>query len=150
MLEGLGLDPPNLVESTFMGASADPDRLRVRVGEHAGWGYAVEGFTQRGSQSLGRLSVAGREALALVYNLKISTFEYWADGEFVSGFDLLLPHIRWGRDEHLFDATMEQAGFLQPGLPDPPAMGARFVQVTFGITIDQDMLERPLPSVEVA
>jgi hypothetical protein len=57
--------------------------------------------------------------------------------------------VRWGRDPHRFDGTMAQAGFLQPGLLDPPAMGARFVQLTFGITIDHEMLNRPLPSAPV-
>jgi hypothetical protein len=137
------------VYRTFEESFADSYKPTIRVGEHEGWGYAVEGFTQMGLQSVGRLSVAGGEAFVLVYVLERSGFQYWEYGEFASGFDLLLPHIRWGRDPHRFDTTMEQAGFLQPGMPDPPAMGARFVQLTFGITIDQDMLERPLLSAQV-
>ena len=122
----------------------------MRVGELAGWAYAVEHFTARGAETetLCRLSADGGEALALVYTLTISLFKYAADGDYVSGFDLVVPHIRWGRDPHRFEATMEQAGFLRPSPRErAPAMGARFVQLTFGITIDRQMLERPLPSV---
>jgi hypothetical protein len=149
MLAGLGLSPQNLVYRTFEEEGADPDQPRVRVGEHEGWGYAVEGFTQRGLQRVGHLSVAGGEAFFLGYTLDIGLFQYYAGGEFVSGFDLTVPHVRWGREPHRFEATMAQAGFLGPSLLDPPATGARFVQLTFGITIDRDMLERPLLSAQV-
>jgi hypothetical protein len=153
VLAAFGLEAHDGVGRTFDEADADPDRPQVRVGEVEGWAYAVEHFTARGADSdtLCRLSAPGGEALALVYQQDISAFQYAANGEYVSGFDLVVPHIRWGRDPHRFDATMAQAGFLQPGpRARAPAMGARFVQLTFGITIDRQMLERPLPSFDLS
>lgn len=44
---------------------------------------------------------------------------------------------------------MERAGFLLPGVPEYTVMGARFVQLVFGITIDRQILERPLLSFEL-
>ena len=155
LLAGFDLDsataPRDAMEETFAEADDDPDRPKVRAGELDGWAYAVEHFTSKGAQpdTLCRLSANGGEALALVYTQTISAFNYAANGEYVSGFDLVVPNIRWGSDPHRFDATMEQAGFLRPGIPEPRVMGARFVQLTFGITLDQHMIERALPSVEV-
>lgn len=152
VLEGFNLRPRTAVEETFKEACADPERPKVRVGELSGWGYAVEHFTARGDDPpiLCRLSGNGGEALALVYTQTVNSFMYAADGDVVSGFDLTVPQIRYGRDEHRFDATMERAGFLGPDVRErTPQMGARFVQLTFGITIDQQMLERPLLSVEL-
>lgn len=154
MFGGFGLKPRHLVEETFEEAETQADlsgRPKIRVGERDGWAYAVEHFTGRGSnpQTLCRLSANGGEALALGYTQTISTFLYTASGELVNGFDLTVPHIRWGCDPHRFDTTMERAGFLGPGVPDPPAMGARFLQLTFGITIDQRMLEQALPGVDL-
>jgi hypothetical protein len=67
----------------------------------------------------------------------------------VNGFDLSAPQIRYGSDPHRFGARMEEAGLFQPGLPDPPARGARFVWLTFRIAIDRDMLERALSSFDL-
>ncbi len=153
MIEGLGIDPRHVVKQTFEEAENSAEwgsKPRVRVGELDGWAYAVEHFTQVGPKSLSRLSAISGEALALVYTQTISTFQCWTNGEYLSGFDLAAPQIRWGRDPHRFDTTIQQAGFLGPGVPDPPAMGARFLELTFGITIDLDLLERALPSVELA
>jgi len=151
MVEGLGLLPGDAVEETFDEAGSDPSRPKVRVGKLDGWAYAVEQFTVTGAApgTLGRLSVAGGEALSLEYTQTIDTFMYAADGVVVNGFDLTVPHIRYSSDPHRFDTRMEQAGCLRPGVPDPPAMGAHFLQLTFGITIDQHMLERALPSFEL-
>lgn len=124
----------------------------MRVGALHGWAYAVEHFTTRGADpdTLRRLSADGGEALALAFTQTISAFTYAADGEYVSGFYVVVPHIRWGSDPQRFDATMERAGFLRTGVPEPRAMGALFLQLTFGITINPHMLAGPLPSVEVA
>jgi hypothetical protein len=151
VLTGLGLRTDCVGLQTFEEAD-DADQWgppRIRVGEHGGWAYAVEHFTQRGAESIERLSAAGSEAFALVYTQTICAFNYAAGGRLVSGFDLTVPHIRWGSEPHRFDSYIERAGFLRPGVPDPPAMGARFVQLAFGITIDQDLLERALPSCEI-
>jgi hypothetical protein len=142
---------PAAVE-TFDEADADPERPRVRVGERDGWAYAVEHFTVRGTrpEALARLSAGGGEAFALWYTAKaFCGVLYAADGELVSGVDLLAPDLRWGRDPHRFDAELAQAGFLRPGVPEPRVMGARFVQLAFGVTLDRALLERPLPSYEL-
>ena len=162
MLEGFGLGPGRAAEETLREAdeaahlarltsSAGLGRPRVRVGERDGWGYAVEHLTNRGSEerTLRRLSAMGGEAFALSFTQKIITFWYAAAGERVCGFDLTVPHVRWGPHPHRFDAEMERAGFLRPDPADPVATGARFVQLAFGITIDREMLERPLLSVEL-
>jgi hypothetical protein len=152
MLEGFGVRPGQIIEETFYEADADLDRPKVRVGVHEGWGYAVEHFTSRGAHedTLCRLSTGGGEALALTYTQTISAFNYAANGEYVSGFDLVVPHIRWGTDPRRFDATMAQAGFLEPGVPEPWVMGARFVRLTCGITLTQELLEQRLPSFDVS
>jgi len=119
-------DPPG--EAKSRAKVRRTPRPKVRVGKLDGWAYAVEQFTVTGGApgTLGRLSVAGGEALSLEYTQTVDTFMYAADGVVVNGFDLTVPHIRYGSDPHRFDTRMEQAGFLRPGVPDPPAMGARF------------------------
>jgi hypothetical protein len=152
MLEGFGIRPEHAVEETFEEADADPNRPKVRVGTHEEWGYAVEHFTSRGSdpETLCRLSANGGEALALSYTQTIKLFMYAANGELVNGFDLDAPRLRYGRDEHRFDSAIAQAGFVPPGVRGrTPAMGARFVQLTFGITLTLGLLERRLPSAEL-
>lgn len=138
-------------EETFDEADQDPDRPRLRIGHLDGWAYAVEHFTTRGAEpdTLRRLSADGGEALALVYTQTISGLTYAADGEYVSGFDLVVPHIRWGSQPYRFDTAMERAGFFLPGVRDHRAMGAHFVHLTLGITIHRHMLERPLPSFQL-
>ena len=152
-LEAFELRPgaPAVVE-TFDEADADPERPKVRVGEHDGWTYAVEHFTYRGAapETLSRLTSGGGEAFALWYTAKaVCGVLYAADGELVSGFDLIATSLRWGRDPHRFDTEMAQAGFLRPGVPEPRAMGARFVRLAFGVTLAPELLERPLPSYEL-
>ena len=55
------------------------------------------------------------------------------------------PRIRYGSEPGKFDAEIAAAGFLDP---EPPgaAAGARLVAMLFGIEMDQQMLEGPLPS----
>jgi Family of unknown function (DUF6461) len=151
MVDGFGLKLADAVEETFEEASSNLSRPKLRVGELDRWAYAVEHFTTEGSapETLNRLSVAGGEAFSLAYTQTTSTWRYAEDGVLVSGFDLTVPHIRYGSDPHRFETNMEQAGFLRPGVPDPPAMGAHFVQLTFGVLLDQHMLERPLPSFDL-
>jgi hypothetical protein len=44
---------------------------------------------------------------------------------------------------------MAQVGLLGSGVFDRPAMGARFVQLAFGIILTRELLERPLPSFDL-
>lgn len=156
IVEGFGLDSRaalrDAVEETFDEADADPDRPKLRVGDLSGWTYAVEHFTTRGTDPaiLCPLSGNGGEAFVLAFTQTISGFFYAVDSQQVNGFDLVVPHIRWGSEPHRFDARMEQAGFLGSTPRErAPAMAARFIKLTFGITIDRSMLERPLPSVDL-
>ena len=111
----------------------------------------MEHFTTVGSfdDTLHRLSVGGGEALSLVYTQTISVFMYAKNGVLVNGFDLVVPGFRYGTEEHRFDATMERAGFLGPGRTVSTTMGARFVQLTFGLTLDLHVLTLPLPRYEI-
>lgn len=156
LLAGLAghVGPRASAAETFDEADADTGRgrHRMRVGEHDGWAYAVEHVTARRSlpEVLCRLSAGGGEALSLTYTQTVSSFLYAADGQLVSGFDLVATNIRWGHDPHRFDAAMAAAGFLGPGRRKPAAStGARFLQLAFGITLDRELLERPLPSFEL-
>jgi hypothetical protein len=58
---------------------------------------------------------------------------------------MTVPHIRYGTDEHYFDSLIADAGFLEPDSAGPAA-GALLVQLAFGVTIDPELLERPLPA----
>lgn len=96
LLVGLGLETRALGQETFVETEDQApwdSPPKIRVGDCAGWAYAVEGSSQRGARELGRLSLASGEAFALVYTPTISTFEYAIGGEFVSGFDLCKRHL---------------------------------------------------------
>jgi hypothetical protein len=107
--------------------------------------YAVEVFTSRGGEILGAVSRDGGEAFSLCYTPTIEVFTHTRDGTVRCGFDMTVPKIRYGTDEHYFDSLMAYAGFLEPG-PASPAAGARLVQRAFGVTLDPELLERPLPA----
>jgi hypothetical protein len=150
MLEGFGLDPREAVRQSYAEAIETPGRPRVRAGESSGWAFAVEASSSNGTrpETLARLSGEGGEAFVLSYTPTISSFAYAADREFVCGFDLLAPQRGWGTDPHLFDAQIDAAGLLAPEA-NPYVVGARFVQLAVGVTIEPSLLERRLPGVEL-
>lgn len=150
MIEGFGLSPAAVTNETYDEATADLG-TKVRAGVTGRWGYAVEDVSLLGSNEdvLARLSANDGEAIALVYTQTINTFLYAADGKLVSGFDLTVPHIRYGPEQHRFDEEMQRAGFLPGVVPDPPSMGARLLEIAFGITLDQELLEKRLPTAPV-
>lgn len=136
---------------TFMDEAADPPgTFRVRVGDTDGWAYAVEHFTTHGGDPgvLEQLSGGGREALVLSYTQTVSCFLYVKGEVLLNGFDTIATDIRWGTDQHRFDAEMAAAGFFGPE-PACPASGARLVEMITGIEITQPMLERSLRSARV-
>ena len=135
---------------TFEDALSEGTPL-VRVGETEAWAYAVEDMPTLGirTELLAGLSSKGGEAFALSYTPTINTFMYAADGELVNGFDLTVPHIRYGSEQHRFEEQMALAGFADDAVPVPGEMGARFVELVFGITFTADLLERPLPALTV-
>ena len=149
MLRVLGADSDAIETRTLREADDDPTVHRVLMGHRDGWRYALEHLTVVGCdpESLQRLAGPG-EAFALCYTQTISTFLYARGGELVSGFDMDAPRIRFGSEPGKFDAEMAAAGFLDP---EPPgdAAGARLVAMLFGIEMDQQMLEGPLPSAEL-
>lgn len=142
MLEAFGLDPAAADNETLRD-QARSDHPTVRAGEHQGWGYGVQTMWDPADEQLERLSFDG-EAFELAYTETISGFRYATGGALVSGFDMTVPHIRWG-DERRFEAQMAEAGFLT-GVPNPRIMGPRFVQLAFGLTIPA-AIEGPLPGV---
>jgi hypothetical protein len=148
MFDAFGISITMLVEPKTFQEAAEGATAMVRVGERGDWVYAVEDRTSYGYQMLDVLSGENREAFALCYTQGISLFLYSRDGVMVNGFDMTVPHIRYGHDEHYFDDLLRVAGFAD-SKPATPAAGARLVQLAFGIHIDQDMLERPLPCAVV-
>lgn len=144
VLNAFGLDPASAVEETLQAQMGHPDQPTVRAGEHEGWAYAIQDTWDPNDKQLERLSVDG-EAFELAYTPLICPFGYATAGDFVSGFDMTVPHGQWG-DERLFAAELAEAGFLDPGVPRPGVMGPRFVQLAFGLTITPAMVEGPLPS----
>lgn len=143
VLEAFGLDPAAAGEESLRDQAHPTDQPTVRAGEHQGWGYTVQTAWDPADGQLERLSIDG-EAFELAYTETISGFRYATAGAFVSGFDMTVPHIRWG-DERRFEAEMAEVGFLA-GVPNPRIMGPRFVQLAFGVTLPP-AIEEPLPSI---
>jgi hypothetical protein len=145
-----GVAPAVVGTATFLEAGVR-DGTNLRFGAVGPWGYAVEALSVLGADpaTLRCLSGNGGEAFALCYTQTIDTFSYANNGRSVFGFDMTLPNRRYGEEPERFAAELEQAGFLDDGVPTP-AMGAKFVDLAFGITLDREMLERPLPVVAVA
>jgi hypothetical protein len=129
---------------------AEADELAapvVRIGATDGWVFAVEHFTVTSTDPafLERLTSAGGEAVVLCFTQTASACLYARDGEYVAGFDVVVPHVRWGRDQHAFDREMADAGLLADDGPRPAAACADFVARTFGLTVTRGMLEDRLP-----
>jgi hypothetical protein len=120
----------------------------ARLGSVGHWTFAVESLSVRGGHSatLRRLSEQDGEAFSLCYTDMVDTFNYANDGRHVSGFDLTVPQIRYGDEPERFSAELERAGFLDARIPTR-GMGAIFVEEAFGITLDRELLERPMPVV---
>jgi hypothetical protein len=135
---------PERIRELSTGQAPAPPGPPVRVGEFDSWTYAVEGLTVRGSKQeiLEALSLGQGEALSLCYTQTISTILYARGGRLLAGFDMTVPHIRFGSDQHYFDPFLASAGFAAD-LPARSA-GARLVKLAFGITITPDLLEKPL------
>lgn len=114
---------------------------RVWIGSNNEWAWAIERFTARGSapETLCRLSTQS-DAVSIALTQTVSALLYAANGVLVSGFDLDLPHIRYGSDHHRFDAPIAEAGFLDAAVPDAPAQGALFLRIVFGLTITPELL----------
>jgi hypothetical protein len=56
------------------------------------------------------------------------------------------PAQRYGEEPERFAAELERAGFLDDDTPRP-SMGAAFIEDVFGITLEPELLEQPLPTV---
>jgi hypothetical protein len=144
LLRRQGTDPS--IEPRILDAESQL-RHSVRVGTSPEWAFAVEWFTTRGSapELLEALSAGDREAVCLCITQKASVVLYAHDGILVSGFDIDVAHIRYGADPHHFDAAMAEAGFTSPR-STPAAAAARLLHLRFGISLDAEELEAPLPA----
>jgi hypothetical protein len=151
MLAAFGADMEAATVQGFFESVEDPDAQRVRVGRRGDWAYALEQFTAVGTDDhvLRGLSDNGREAFNLTYTQTIDTFSYARDGVLVNRFDLTVTHLRYGSDPHCFDGAMADVGFLEDE-PAGPAAGALFINLLFGLELDQDMLEGPSLSAKIA
>ncbi|MFF5155598.1 hypothetical protein ACFY3N_04890 [Streptomyces sp. NPDC000348] len=91
-----------------------PDSAVVRVGEHAGWAFAVlyGCYLNR----LEEVSRDGVEAVHYHYNSEHppTTVLYARDGRTVCGYGLCEERIRWGRECDLFLPDLVAAGILNP------------------------------------
>ena|GEM_PF-4605321 len=147
LLRTQGADPARIRALEAVRDGDVRDLHKVRIGECDPWVYAVEVFTTRGAQvaTLEALSKDGAEAVSLSYTPTIAVMLYARDGLLLSGIDMTVPHLRYGADGQHFDSVMSAAG-LVGNSPMAPAAGARLVQLAFGVTVDREMLERPLPA----
>ena len=145
----LGVDSAEARVATWSDAGGS-ERLRVRAGSTAGWGFGMGDLDWRRDfeELVVRASHTNDEAFCLSFTATISGFFYANSRGVVSGFDLTVPHIRWGTAPDRFAADIEAAGFLSE-ISDPPAMSARLVRIAFGVTIDPDLLTGPLPTVMI-
>jgi hypothetical protein len=143
---------PELAETMTFLEAGYAEGTHVRVSTVGAWSCAIESLTVIGGDpaTLQCLSGGGGEAFALCCTETIDTFYYCSDGRTVFGFDLLFPDRdrRWGGEPDRFAAEMEQAGFFDEGFPNR-GMGAKFVELAFGVTLSQEMLEAPLPTLAV-
>ncbi|MGK5112568.1 MULTISPECIES: DUF6461 domain-containing protein [unclassified Geodermatophilus] len=124
----------------------DLDLPAVRVGTAQGWTYAVELSSVRGGDPavLQRLTAGGGEAVTACLTATVQGLHHARDGEYVVGFDLVLPSFRWGREPHSLDREMAAAGLLDEDGPRPVAACADILERAFGLTVTRDVLERRL------
>ncbi|MDT0543575.1 MULTISPECIES: DUF6461 domain-containing protein [Streptomyces] len=88
----------------------------VRVGEHAGWAFAIEYGDSTGGQRLEEISREGAEAIHYVPvgEHPPATFFYARDGRSMCGFGLCEEAIRWGEEPDLLLPDLVAAGILRP------------------------------------
>ncbi|MFD7704979.1 hypothetical protein [Streptomyces caelestis] len=95
-------------------SSTGPDNAVVRVGEHAGWAFAIlyGCYLNR----LEEVSHDGVEAVRYHYNAEHppTTVLYARDGRTVCGYGLCEERVRWGRERDLFLPDLVAAGILNP------------------------------------
>ncbi|ADI10707.1 hypothetical protein SBI_07587 [Streptomyces bingchenggensis BCW-1] len=88
----------------------------VRVGEHAGWAFAIEYGDSTGGDRLEEISRDGVEAIhytpAMEHPPAIVIYAH--DGRHVCGFGLCEEHIRWGEKPDLLLPDLVAAGILHP------------------------------------
>jgi hypothetical protein len=149
LLADLGLDPAGASVRTEDEAIPALNGQAVRAVETGGgWAVAVETMSVLGTSTdvLSRLSAGGGEAVNLCWTPTNESFQYYAAGRCVTGFDLLVLSCRWGTEPDRFDQQLHAAGFFADP-PDAVASALQFVHGTFGITLATDVLTGPLPTV---
>ncbi|MEU1806318.1 DUF6461 domain-containing protein [Streptomyces sp. NPDC019937] len=88
----------------------------ARVGEHAGWSFAIEYGDPTGLHRLAEVSRDGVEAVHYSHNPEHPpTIVFYArDGQEVCGFGLSEERIRWGKEPDLLLPDLVAAGILNP------------------------------------
>ncbi|MEU8503024.1 hypothetical protein AB0C86_40920 [Streptomyces lavendulae] len=88
----------------------------VRVGESAGWAYAVEYGDSTGSDLLTEISRSGVEVIRYypIADHPPATVDYARDGEYICGFGLAEEEHRWGQQPDLLLPELVAAHVLQP------------------------------------
>ncbi|MFD8378121.1 DUF6461 domain-containing protein [Streptomyces sp. NPDC059679] len=88
----------------------------VRVGEHAGWAFAVEYGDSTGGDRLKDISRGGAEAIHYVPvgEHPPATVFYAHDGRSICGFGLCEETVRWGEEPDLLLPALAAAGILRP------------------------------------
>ncbi|MEW1867248.1 hypothetical protein AB0420_03465 [Streptomyces caelestis] len=91
-----------------------PGSAVVRVGEHAGWAFAV--LYGRYHDRLGEVSRDGVEAVHYHHNSEHppTTVLYARDGRTVCGYGLGEERVRWGEERDRFLPDLVAAGILNP------------------------------------
>jgi hypothetical protein len=113
---GMATEP--MTDAEMAGLELDsysgPDSAAVRVGEHAGWAFAILYGSYRGR--LEEVSRDGVEAVHYHYNSEHppTTVLYARDGRTVCGYGLCEEDVRWGRECDLFLPDLVAAGILNP------------------------------------
>ncbi|MFF7654461.1 DUF6461 domain-containing protein [Streptomyces sp. NPDC007983] len=95
----------------------------ARVGEHAGWSFAIEYGDPTGLHRLAEVSRDGVEAVHYSHNPvhPPTIFFYARDGQEVCGFGLGEESIRWGKEPDLLLPDLVAAGILNPDGDTYPA-----------------------------
>jgi hypothetical protein len=148
VLAAFGVDPADAEhltrEATAEEFGVDPGLYRV--GDAAGWGFALEEFGGDHAEQLRTLSTGGRAVSVCKVESGMSVFEYYEDGERVCWFEPLAPDRRRGPDPDRFVAALRRVG-LDPdrgpnlALTAPAVAALDLVTDLFGIRLDRETAE---------
>ncbi|MGV9311745.1 DUF6461 domain-containing protein [Streptomyces sp. NPDC003691] len=136
----------------------------VRVGEHAGWSFAIEYGDSTGRDRLEEISRSGVEAVHYDPSVEHppAYLFYARDGRVLCGFGLCEEAVRYGAEPDLFLPDLVAAGILHTdgvtyGDPEPEDFDAcrrrtlAVVESRFGLSLPRSVLTTaPLPAYAVS